>query len=233
MFLGAHKQGEHVAIVGPSGGGKTTLGLELCQLVGSRKGRDRRPSRVVVLGTKPRDDTLSRMVKAGWPIIKQWPPAYGEEHCIVWPRGRGASTAASRHRNVFLPLMDAIYDEGGQTVCVDEAAYFERQPPAGLGMGATMEQFWSAARSNRITMIGGTQRPRNVTRLMWSEPSWIIIFTPEDEDDLKRVAELSGRKPAVLEIVPQLGGFEFLCVRRQRSGGRGLYVSKVQRKPRR
>ena len=35
-------------------------------------------------------------------------------------------------------------------------------------------------------------------------PSRKLIFTPNDEDDLKRVAELSGRKQEVLDIVPRL-----------------------------
>jgi hypothetical protein len=75
--------------------------------------------------------------------------------------------------------------------------------------------------------VAGTQRPRNVSRSMWSEPSWVFIFPPDDLDDLKRVAELSGRKADVLEFSERLGGFEFLVIRRQRGGARALYVSRV------
>jgi hypothetical protein len=128
---------------------------------------------------------------------------------------------------IYRPLLNGIYQEGGQAVCIDEAAYFELPVPEGLGMRAIMGKFWSAARSNNLTLVAGTQRPRNVSRLMWSEPSWVIIFRPEDIDDLKRVAEASGRKNDVLLAASQLGGFEFLCVRRQRNGERGLYVSRV------
>lgn len=226
LFKNAHKQGEHVAVVGQTGSGKSVLLLSLAKLIGSRPGKDRRPSRVVVLGTKPRDDTLSSL---GWPVITKWPPAYGQEHCIVWPRGGGASTMAPRQRRVFAPLLDRIYQEGGQTVVIDEAAYFEIGLPEGLGLSATMGQFWSAGRSNKLTLLGATQRPRNVTRLMWSEPSWVFVFPPDDADDLKRVAELSGAKDRVLEVVDHLGGFEFLCIRRQRSNRqKTLYVSKVR-----
>lgn len=227
MFLKAHKQGEHVAIVGINGSGKTQLGLALCQIIGSRTGKDGRPSRVVILNFKPRDDTVSRMqTKTEWQTIKTWPPSYGEEHCVVWPRGATASQAARRHRAVFLPLLDRVYAEGGQTIYVPEAAYFERAQPHGLGMSGTMEQFWSSARSNKITLISDTQRPRQVTRLMWSEPKWVFIFHIEDRDDVKRVAEVSGNELAVWNCVPKLGEHEFLCVRRQ-EGTRGLYVSRV------
>ena len=224
VFSREHKQGEHVAIVGQTGSGKSVLGLSLCQIVGARTGKDRRPSRVVVLATKPRDDTVTAL---GWPTVKKWPPAYGQEHCIVWPRKGSPSTIAAQQRRVFSPLLDVIYQEGGQTVYIDEAGYFEVALPKGLGLASTMEQYWTAARANKITLIAGTQRPRHVTRSMWSEPSWVFIFPPDDEDDLKRVAELSGAKDTVLDITPQLGGHEFLCVRRQRGTGKKLYVSKV------
>lgn len=229
LFLKEHKQGEHIAFVGQTGSGKTTAELEICKLIGLRKGADGRPTRVAVFGTKPRDDTLAALNAQGWPIIKKWPPAYGEEHCIVWPRADSASTAAAKHRAVFQPLMDSIYGEGGQTICIDEASYFELRYPEGLDMAPTMGQFWSAARSNKLTLVAGTQRPRNVSRLMWSEPSWVIVFPPDDEDDLKRVAELSGRKWDVLAVAEKLGGFEFLCIQRQRGGGRGLYVSRIDK----
>jgi energy-coupling factor transporter ATP-binding protein EcfA2 len=231
MFSRAHKQGEHIALVGPNGTGKTQLGVELCKIIGARTGRDGRPSRVTILNFKPRDDTVSAIQKNGdWPTIKEWPPGFGQEHCVVWPRGGPPSTAAKRHRAIFIPLLDTIYAEGGQTVYIPEAAYFERPPPAGLGMGGTMEQFWSTARSLKLTVISDTQRPRQVTRLMWSEPAWLCVFHVDDNDDLKRVAEMSGRQIEVWGVVPKLGGHEFLCIRRQRGKGqevRELYVSRV------
>jgi hypothetical protein len=225
LFLQAHRQGEHVAIVGPNGSGKTLLGLELCKLIGSRRAKDGRPSRVAVLQYKPRDDTLK--VIGDWPVIKKWPPRYGEEHCVVWPKGGPPSTAARRHRAVFAPLLDQIYQEGSQCVYIPEAAYFERAVPNGLGLSGTMEQFWSTARSNKLTVVSDTQRPRHVTLLMWSEPAWVFIFRPDHRADLKTVAEASGEELGVWATVPQLGGHEFLCVRRQKDGRRGLYVSRV------
>jgi len=228
VFAQGHRQGEHCSLVGPTGSGKTLLELELLEIIGSRKGKDGRPSRVVILLYKPRDDTLKRLDPEEWKRIKKWPPGYGEEHCVVWPKTGKASEAARQHRAVFLPLLDQVYAEGGQTVCIGEAAYFERPLPSGLGMTGTLEQFWSTARSLKLTVVSDTQRPRHVSRLMWSEPAWLFIFPLDDQDDLKRVAELSGRKMDVYRIASQLGGHEFLCVRRQRDGRRALYVSKVE-----
>lgn len=226
IFLNGHNQGEHVAIVGPTGSGKTRLGLEICKMVGSRRAANKRPSSVTVLCYKPRDDTLREALPAKeWPVIKRWPPSYGQEHCIVWVKSGGVP----RQQAVFVPLLDQMYQEGGQTVYIPEAAHFERKPPDGLGMGGKMTEFWSAARSNKLSVISDTQRPRFVTRSMWTEPSWLFIFPPDDEDDLMHVAKLSGKKVAVLQTVRNLGEHEFLCVRRQRSKGgqRALYVSRV------
>jgi len=226
VFRSEHKQGEHVAIVGPTGSGKSVLGLSLCKVIGGRPGKDRRPSRVIVLGTKPRDDTLSSL---GWPVIKKWPPAYGQEHCVIWPRRGRAQLTKEQERRTFGPLLDVIHQEGGQTVCIDEASTFERPLPHGLGLSGKIEDYWTTARSSKVTLIAGTQRPRHVSRSMWSEPSWLMIFAPDDEDDLRRVAELSGVKDDVLTITEKLGAHEFLCVRRQRTHGtKTLYVSKVR-----
>lgn len=221
LFARNHKQGEHVAIVGQTGSGKSTLALELARIISHRRTTSGRPAAVVILATKPRDDTLRRL---GWPVVKEWPPKYGEEACIVWPKARRPSTAAAELRSVYGPLLDTIYHEGGQTVVIDEAADFEED----MKLGPTMRRYWRTGRSLKLTLIAGTQRPRGVSRSMWSEPSWLFIFIPHDADDLKRVAELSGRKAEVSEIVPRLGGHEFLLVRRQASGERGLYVSRVE-----
>lgn len=228
MFKKDHKQGEHVAIVGPTGSGKSVLLIALCEVIATRKGKDGRPARVVIFGTKTRDDTLTKLTARGWPVIKKWPPSYGQEHCIVWPKGGDPETKTARQRAVFRPLLNTIFHEGGQTLGLDEESDFERSQPDGFGLAGLMERYWTESRGNKVTLIAGTQRPRHVSRSMWSEPSWVFIYPPEDDDDLKRVAELSGAKQQVLELVDDLGGHEFLCVRRKRSEGvKKIYISKV------
>lgn len=223
LFRRRHRQGEHVAIVGPTGSGKSVLGLALCTIIASRQATDGRPARVVVLATKPRDRTVSAL---GWPRITEWPPGYGQEHVIVWPRPRDPETRAARQSRAFARVMRAIYTEGGQTVYIDEVSYFERKPPNGLGLAALIEEFWQSARSLDLTLIAGTQRPRHVTLSMWSEPTWLFAFRLEDENDLKRVGELGGRRQFEA-IHSELGAHEFVCVYRPRHGERAYFVSRV------
>jgi energy-coupling factor transporter ATP-binding protein EcfA2 len=219
LFYREHEQGEHVATVGPTGSGKSTLVLELAKIRARRAG-----SHVVILATKKRDRTLAAL---GWPRISRWPPDYGQRHVLVWPDYGDPQTVGYRQAKVFGPLLRAIFDEGGWTVVIDEEAYFETKPPDGLGLRSVIGRYWSEARSNDLTLIAGTQRPRHVVRSMWSEPKWVFIFRPDDEDDLKRVAQLSGAKTEVLAIVPQLDDYEFLLVRR-RGKQRDLIISKVE-----
>lgn len=229
-----HRQGEHVAAVGPNGSGKTVLLRELVVELGRRPASDGRPSRVTVCGTKPRDKSLSAFEKRGYKRLSalelaDWPPGYGEEHVIAWPKYKDPETMIRLQASVFRKLLRKIYMEGGQTVMIDEAAYFSEPMPEGLGLSALLGQFWYSARALDLSLIAGTQRPRRVSRSMWSEPAFVFIFQPDDEDDLKRVAEVSGYKREVLELVPRLGEHEFLLVWRQKMkpARRLLIVSRV------
>ncbi len=225
LFRQRHKQGEHVAIVGPNGSGKSILGLELCKLRARRRTTGNHPASVVVLATKRRDSTLDRL---GWPVLREWPPSVTEPNVIVWPRPKELERRAQIQRRVMLHVLNKIEDEGGHTVYIDEAAYFETDLPKGLGLSTTMDTLWRESRSNGITLIATTQRPRHVSVSMWSEPAWLIAFRVDDLNDQKRVAEMSGERYAMLDAVDELRGHQFICVHRPRAGERRLFRSMVE-----
>jgi energy-coupling factor transporter ATP-binding protein EcfA2 len=226
LFEKEHKQGQHVGVVGPNGTGKSVLLIELAKLRARRRVADGNPSRVSYLAAKPRDKTLDTL---GWPIIKKWPPKYGQWHVIVWPPYGDPETVIARHRRVFAPLLRQIFQEGFQTVVIDEVGYFSsRAVDEGLNLGGIIDKYLTVARSSELALFGGTQRPRNVPRSFWSEPKWFGIFRFEDYDDARRVAEIGGKREGLERIITEeLQDYEFLFVRRVGAARKELLISKV------
>ncbi len=218
-FAANHKQGEHVAFEGPTGSGKSTLALELLIERGNRRAADRRPTRVTILETKRRDRTMNALQGLGWKRITrldEWPPAYGDEHTIVWPPAARASVKVNPQKPLFVAVLDEVEESGNQILYLDEVADFtDSERDGGFGLGGTLSIYWRRSRSNGVSLFAATQRPVAVPRLMWDSSSWMFLFRPEDLDDLKRIAEISGCRELVLEVVPTLEQHEFLMIRRR------------------
>lgn len=213
-----HRLGEHIGIEGPTGSGKSVMALLLLEQLGAKRSRNGRPVHITVLATKAEDRTLGLLDWKRISSLDEWPPAYGDEQVILWPaRGGRSGERTARQRAVFGEVLDEVMQPGvgRQIVYIDEVAYFEDAPPYGLGLGPVVTRFWRESRSSKVTLMAATQRPTRVSRYMWSEPWWLFLFRTEDEDDLKRVAQLSGFKETVLEVVPTLGPHEFLMLRRR------------------
>ncbi len=227
--------GEHVSCEGPTGSGKSVLMRGLLLEIAATmevpvQGGTHRPVRITALGIKNTDKTLAGF---GWKRItdlKDWPPGYGEEHVLAWPKYGTASTAAGLHTAFFRPVLDQIKNGGPGIVYIDEVAYFSETPPDGLGLRNLLNQFWIMARSDHVSLWGATQRPTRVPRAMWSEASWMFLFRAEDEEDLKTLAERSGQKQLVLDVLPTLDDHEFLMLRRRGGGrdGRVAIISQVE-----
>ena len=227
-FRDEHRQGEHVAVVGPTGSGKTHLLLELAKLRGERVASDGRPSRVSVLVAKPRDSTVDELL-AGWPRLRSWPPGHGQEHVIVWPPYGDPQTAPARLRRTFGPLLATIFAEGGQTVVIDEVAYFADPEPDGMGLRSVIRQYFTMARGLDLSLFGATQRPTHVPRPMWSEPKWLALFAIHDHDDLRRLVEIGGNTKEITGMVQSLAEHEFLLICRK-AGQLEFTISKVDAK---
>lgn len=231
-FAAEHELGEHVAAAGATGEGKTTTILELLEARGERSTVRGRPVSITILEVKRRDSTMQRMLGRGWHRIsslKEWPPAYGEEHAIVWPPAGEVGSRSTRMRRVFVPILNEIDESGNQIVYVDEAAYFERPAPNGLGLARYLEEYWTLARSNGVSLVAGTQRPVRVSRSMWSEPSWLLVFPLETKDDLKTIADhAAGFRDEIMAAVTQLQEHEFLLLRRRPRSQRLAVVTKAE-----
>jgi energy-coupling factor transporter ATP-binding protein EcfA2 len=179
-FVGSVKwrQGEHVSLIGPTGAGKTTLALELL------------PKRkfVVVLGTKPKDPTLSKLKTKGFEVIRKWPDHVSTEihpKLILWPTMRKPGDAKKQQREVGRALAE-IFTQGGWTVYADELRYISGT----LKLSSLLELIWQQGRSLGISLVGGTQRPAHVPLMVYDQATHLFFWRDNDEANLKRIGGL-------------------------------------------
>lgn len=172
------KQGEHVALVGPTGQGKTTLALQLL------------PARewVTIFATKPEDRTLSGLRREGYVKISEWPPPNGEvRRVLLWPRWRSPADTP-RQAAVMRNAIHAQFLAGSWTLFTDDVQYLTDE----LRLGRNLATLWLQARALRISVVAATQRPRNVPRLMWSQSTHLFMWGTSDEEDLRAIGGLGG-----------------------------------------
>lgn len=173
---------EHLTVYGKSGGGKSHFVCYVCQ----QRALIRR-SDIVMLSTKRQDRTMTGM---GWPLIKSWPPGYGENQVILRIPARGIDPKwLIPQKRKIIAFMDAIWVPDSNLVVVwDELTYLEQD----LGLKRYLAMFYREGRGNGITNIATMQRPAGVTRLAHSEAGWTVAFPPKDVDDRDRIAEVLG-----------------------------------------
>lgn len=178
------KQGEHVALVGPTGQGKTTLALQLLNL----------RSWVVVIATKPKDATLGGLVRHGFQLIRSWPPPNDQaRRVLLWPRWR-SPLDTRKQAGVIRSALLSIFREGAWCVFADDVQYLTTQ----LGLRDVLTMLWLQARSLDISVMAASQRPRWAPREMWTQSTHLFIWGTNDAEDLKALSGLGGMDTKVI-----------------------------------
>lgn len=206
-FRDTWQQGEHCTIIGPTGSGKSLLALEIIRL---------RQNTVLFL-TKGRDKTADTFIEANeYATITKWPPNGFDTKIALWPRFRGVYSF-DEQRAVFRNAINGtrkapgIYEEGGWSVLIDEVMYFKEE----LHLEQELRMLWTQGRSNDISLVAGTQRPRDVPQLMLNQWSHLFLFQTADRYEIQRLADIGGNISNIIkENAPILDRHQFMYINR-------------------
>jgi hypothetical protein len=200
------QQGDDVTILGPKGSGKTTLELELIK----------KRACVVLFLTKPRDRVLSAYIKENeYTIYRRWEAHTIEDKIALWPPFDDESSFYKQHI-IFREAINGrgrkepgIFKQGGWTIVIDEVLYFTEE----LKLEPSLRMLWTQGRSNDLTLVAGSQRPRDIPQLMLSQPVHFFLFNVGDDYEVERIAKIITRvSKEIRYIVPRLAKHEFLYV---------------------
>lgn len=167
------KPGEHVAILGMTGGGKTVLADYL--LTGLDRG-------IVV-------DPKNEFRKEGWLRSFTLDPYYKTFRLVWVPRRSDDRKLAG--------LLRRAWKRRNLTVYVDELQSLTDFFPAST---ETLSDVIRTGRSRKVSVWIATQRPAWVPRWFLSESRHKFVFTLLDKADRRRAAEVVG--DAAMEPVP-------------------------------
>lgn len=206
----AWKQGEHFALIGPIGQGKTEMLTNLLPL----------HPYVTIVVTKPVDPVMSGMLGVWWRRwlskneYRRWTKWRSQSpdtspHRILWPKSRNLATAVAAQKKVISDALDAIYMEGGWTVAVDELWYICNV----LNMTEKIRLYLLTVRTLGVSLLMATQRPAWVPLEVYDMSTHLMFWRDNDERNLARISGVSVHNSAVIRsIVSNLEPHQVLYV---------------------
>jgi energy-coupling factor transporter ATP-binding protein EcfA2 len=195
------KLDEHVALIGPTGLGKTTLLLNILPL----------HPYVVVFATKPRDRTMNALIEhGGYTRIERWTSMDADQFpCrVLWPDASQLDSDRLQ-KEVFHDAFQKIYREGHWTVALDELWYIDNV----LGLERDIKMYLLQARSLGISLVAAFQRPAWVPKDIYSSCTHVMFWRTNDEDDVKTIGGIGSLSAHLIRyMVSTLDPFQVLYI---------------------
>lgn len=181
--------GEHVAIIGPTGQGKTLLQQNVLP----------KYPFVAAFATKPQDMTMDRMIHDDSYIkLAAWYRLNPVDHPrrVIWPNARKLDSRQLQHR-VFSDAFERIFAEGGRpkekpvgwAIAIDELWYISYL----LKLSEEVKLILLQGRSLGISLVAATQRPKGVPLEVYDQSTHLFFFRDNDRENLDRLGGIQAR----------------------------------------
>lgn len=188
-------QGDHVAIIGPTGTGKTHIALALAEL----------RSYVLVVACKPRDPLVDDAIRSGYYLVPgnalEVPYVDGRplhSRVIFWPRlpSRAASKLPAHallqaEKALQKPAVGGaigyVRRDGNWCIVIDEGTWVCRD----LNLQRDIDSALFSFRTMRSSIIILGQRPSWMGRYVLSQPTHLFLFQTSDTNDRKALGDIS------------------------------------------
>ena len=171
-------QGEHMAMIGPTGQGKTNLFMLLQSM----------RQYVTIFATKPRDERLEIFEKAfDYKLLKEWKPKLSVEKYpkrILWPTATSLRQSRANQTRVFSPALDDIFGMGSWCVYFDELWWMSKI----LGFSEDAKIYLQQGRSMMLSFVCATQRPAWVPLEIYDMSTHLFFWADADRTNLNRIS---------------------------------------------
>lgn len=195
------RQGQHIAIMGRTGRGKTTLARDLMALRGW----------VVALAIKRSDDTLDTFSSAGYRRISTWPPRYEDHRVLFWAKPKNLHDMAEQRKRIA-KVLDDVYEHGGWSILFDDVARMANA----LGFKREISTLLNEARSSHASIVSVMTQPSSVTQAIpsevWRQVRYHLVFYYRVGRDLDSIADITGYdKKTMQSWMSLLRPYDFLA----------------------